>query len=69
MRGVSNKHCLLTFFISGNFSEHLLEKHECEVARLKQYYDTHEEVLAKVGKREELFQQMIEFDVSVGIIL
>ena len=52
------------FFFSGNFSEDLLEKYECEVARLKQYYETHEEVLAKVGKRQELFQQMIEFDVS-----
>ena len=57
------------FYFAANFSEDLLEKHECEVARLKQYYETHEEVLSRVGKREELFNQMIEFEVSSNSFL
>ena len=52
---------------TANFSEDLLEKHECEVARLKEYYDTHKEILSKVGHREELFKQMIEFEVGWSI--
>ena len=50
-----------------NYSEDLLEKHECEVARLKEYYDAHEEILSKIGNREELFNQMIEFEVQYNM--
>ena len=32
---------------------------------MKEYYDAHEEILSKIGHREELFNQMIEFEASL----
>ncbi|XP_053406995.1 protein regulator of cytokinesis 1-like isoform X2 [Mercenaria mercenaria] len=50
------------FFTETNYTEELLELHEKEVMRLKEHYETHKQILELVGKREILFNKMIEFE-------
>ncbi|KAG1680518.1 Protein regulator of cytokinesis 1 [Nymphon striatum] len=49
-------------YYDDNFTEKLLNLHEFEVEKLKDYYELNKELLQKVAKREELWKTMIQFE-------
>ncbi|KAI8513726.1 PREDICTED: protein regulator of cytokinesis 1-like isoform X1 [Branchiostoma belcheri] len=51
-----------TEFFSDDFTEDLLEIHDQQVARLKQYYDSNRDILKFVEKWEDLWKKMLEFE-------
>ncbi|CAH1783464.1 unnamed protein product [Owenia fusiformis] len=45
-----------------NYSEELLEIHEKEVAKIKEYYEENKAMLDRVARREKLWEDMMEFE-------
>jgi len=46
---------------STNFSEELLEAHEQEVTKLKDHFEVHKELFAKVSKRQEVWNKFMSW--------
>ncbi|KAL3864027.1 hypothetical protein ACJMK2_005739 [Sinanodonta woodiana] len=49
-----------------NYTEELLELHEKEVNKMKEYYDKYSSMLQKVERREKLFTDMVEFETKAS---
>lgn len=55
---------LLGFILSvDTYTEELLVAHELELKNVKQYYNTHRDLLEKIARRQEYFKNMIVFEV------
>ncbi|XP_076368864.1 protein regulator of cytokinesis 1-like isoform X1 [Tachypleus tridentatus] len=51
-----------TAFDSDDYDEDLLNLHDIEVQKMKQYYYKNEELFQKITKRQELWERMIDFE-------
>ena len=51
-------------FYSKEYTEETLERHEQEVERIRQYYETNKSLFVKVEKRQELWRKMRELEES-----
>ncbi|KAK7508500.1 hypothetical protein BaRGS_00000066 [Batillaria attramentaria] len=49
-------------FCDENYTEELLEVHEQELQKMRDYYEQHREVLSLLEKREKLWSEMLEFE-------
>ena len=59
--------CIALCF-SEDYNEDLLAAHEEEVQKVKDYYHDFQTVLEMVAKRQKLWNEMIEFEVSIESI-
>lgn len=51
-------------FILDDYTEDLLEAHDHEVSFVKQYFEENKDMLENVSRRQKLFDQFLEFEVS-----
>jgi len=49
-------------FFDQNFTDELLDDHEREVARLKDHFSVNLQLFNRIGRREELWSKMLEFE-------
>lgn len=50
-------------FIIDQYTEELLEEHDAELAKVKAYYEENKILLDKIGHRQKLWLDFLEFEV------
>lgn len=54
---------LLGLYLAEDYTENLLQLHDAEIVRLRNYYEVHKELFEGVQKWEESWRLFLEFEV------
>jgi hypothetical protein len=47
---------------STNFTEEVLEAHEAEARRMKEYFNVHSDLFSKVSQRQEVWNKFMDLE-------
>jgi hypothetical protein len=50
--------------VTEHLTEELLTEHQNEIQRMQNYYDQHKELFEKVARREQLWMEFLDLEVS-----
>ncbi|XP_076435249.1 protein regulator of cytokinesis 1-like isoform X3 [Babylonia areolata] len=53
-------------YLDETYTEELLEVHEQELQKMRDYYKTHEHVLSLMARRDKLWKEMLEFEKNAS---
>lgn len=53
---------VFTPFYSDDYTEKLLDQHDAEIEKMKQFYEKYKELFTRVNKRQLLWNRMLEFE-------